>query len=275
MIESPLSSSTVPARPFVAESELCIHPSVLPDIADTSPSAELEPSAIPMVTPTEYFRVKRVVDFVFVMLLMSVAIPIILLVAMLVLLCDGRPVFYRQVRVGKRGRLFRILKFRTMRRHAERDTGAVWSSPTDPRVSKLGRWLRCSHLDELPQLFNVLAGDMSLVGPRPERPEFVETLAAEVPNYMQRTQVAPGITGIAQLTLGYDESIVGIPDKVACDLQYIRTASFRKDVQLLLSTLPYVIGQIYFKLGAKRQYDVQESSEQPQDGVVTLTRNIA
>ena len=157
MTESPLTNSTTSAASLVADSNFCIHPPRRP-IAVASPTAIAESQEESLATPTKYFRANRMVDLVIAALLTLVAIPIIAIVAVLVLVCDGRPIFFRQVRVGKDGGLFRILKFRTMRHHAEQDTGAVWSSPTDPRVSRLGRWLRCSHLDEIPQFINVLAG---------------------------------------------------------------------------------------------------------------------
>lgn len=183
---------------------------------------------------------------------MLLAAPLMALVAVMVLVLDGRPIFYRQVRVGKRGKLFRILKFRTMRPHAEQETGAVWSCPGDPRVSRLGSWLRSSHLDELPQLINVLAGDMSLVGPRPERPEFMGALAAEEPRYTQRLLVKPGITGMAQLQLGYDETIVKIGMKVDHDLQYVESATLAMDMKLVLSTVPHVALELLSRITEKQ-----------------------
>ena len=202
--------------------------------------------------PASYFRIKSAVDRSITAVLMLCALPLMFIVAVAILLCDGRPVFFRQVRVGKNGRLFRIWKFRTMQRDAEQRTGAVWSSVTDPRVTRLGRWLRCSHLDELPQFLNVLVGDMNLVGPRPERPEFVLQLANELPDYLKRTQVRPGITGQAQLRLGYDQSVADIPRKVDCDLQYIRTASLQRDFALLASTLPHIARQLYHRWASDR-----------------------
>ena len=120
----------------------------------------------------------------------------------------------------------------------------------DPRITPLGRWLRCSHLDELPQFFNILAGEMNLVGPRPERPEFVHELSRKLPDYMQRTVVRPGITGLAQLRLGYDHSVADVQKKVKLDLQYIRSASLTQDVRLLAHTLPYVAKQLLRKWSA-------------------------
>jgi lipopolysaccharide/colanic/teichoic acid biosynthesis glycosyltransferase len=207
-----------------------------PDAADPAPPA---PSRC-----ARYFAVKSVVDPVLTALLMLVALPLMAVVSLAIILCDGRPVFYRQTRVGKNGRVFRIWKFRTMCRHAESVTGAVWSSDCDPRVTALGRWLRCSHLDELPQFFNVLAGDMNLIGPRPERPEFVRELLAELPRYADRLGVRPGITGLAQLRFGYDQSLADVRRKTLLDSRYVRTASLLLDMQILLFTIPYVARQV-------------------------------
>lgn len=204
------------------------------------------------VTETPYFRIKPAFDRAVAAVLAVIALPVIAAVALAALLCQGRPVFYRQSRVGKNGRLFLIWKFRTMRREAERQTGPVWSCDQDQRITWLGRWLRLSHIDELPQIMNVLAGEMSLVGPRPERPEFVNQLALELPNYMQRLQVPPGITGLAQLTLGYDRCIADVRHKLELDLQYIRTATLGRDVLLLLRTLPCVLDQLWQHRRARR-----------------------
>jgi lipopolysaccharide/colanic/teichoic acid biosynthesis glycosyltransferase len=187
-----------------------------------------------------YFVFKPVVDRVITAGLMVFALPLMAVVGLTVLALDGRPVFYRQTRVGKNGRHFRIWKFRTMRPDAEKNTGAVWSSAGDPRITTLGRWLRSSHLDELPQFINVLAGEMNLIGPRPERPEFVNELARELPTYMERIRVAPGITGLAQIRNGYDQCFADVRRKVAVDLEYIRTASLAQDLTLLAETSVYI-----------------------------------
>jgi lipopolysaccharide/colanic/teichoic acid biosynthesis glycosyltransferase len=223
----------------------------------------LETSADTDAIRSSYFGKKRYLDRLFTAILMTMALPIMAIVSMAVLICDGRPIMFRQVRVGKDGRVFRIFKFRTMRRDAEARTGAVWSSATDTRVTRLGRWLRCSHLDELPQFFNVLCGDMNLIGPRPERPEFVETLAKEVPGYLQRNQVRPGITGLAQLKLGYDESIAGVPRKLACDMDYIRKASLSTDIGLLCRTIPHIVVQLWARLQVRFSLNRQVPDRYP------------
>ncbi|KAA1261548.1 putative undecaprenyl-phosphate N-acetylgalactosaminyl 1-phosphate transferase [Rubripirellula obstinata] len=203
--------------------------------------------------PASYFRVKTWVDRLITAGLLLVATPLMIIVAIAVLVLDGRPIFFRQVRVGKGGDLFQIWKFRTMQRDAEASTGAVWSSAGDTRVTALGHWLRQTHLDELPQFLNVLTGDMNLIGPRPERPEFVKRLSAEIPSYDLRSQVRPGITGLAQLRLGYDESIAGVPKKVQCDLEYISGTSFVRDFGLLAKTVPHITLQLVKSRLAKIQ----------------------
>ncbi|TWU60727.1 putative undecaprenyl-phosphate N-acetylgalactosaminyl 1-phosphate transferase [Rubripirellula tenax] len=226
------------------------------------------------VQPADYFRVKTLVDRFITVGLMLVAVPLMSIVAVAVLLLDGRPIFYRQVRVGKDGNLFKIWKFRTMRHNAEEFSGAVWSSADDPRVTALGRWLRRTHIDELPQFLNVLAGNMNLVGPRPERPEFVERLSQEVPGYHHRIQVHPGITGLAQLRLGYDESLAGVPKKLDYDLEYIRRTNFVGDLSLISKTLTYITRQLFCTFLATVVGPKVRTWKEPdcEDPVSTMTR---
>jgi lipopolysaccharide/colanic/teichoic acid biosynthesis glycosyltransferase len=236
---------------------------IIPEPVADTPTIETPRFERPLPLPTEskihcvacskYFTVKSSLDRLVALLIAVVAIPFMAVIALVVLLVDGRPIFYRQTRVGKHGKNFRIWKFRTMNQNAEAATGAVWSSgDRDPRVTPLGRWLRCSHLDELPQLFNVLRGEMDLIGPRPERPEFVLELSRELPHYLQRLAVRPGISGLAQLRLGYDHSLAHVQQKVEMDLEYIATATFGLDLQLMLSTVPYVFRQVWGKVGAEK-----------------------
>lgn len=216
-----------------------------------------EPAAQSNVVSVEtsaYFAIKQTIDWVLTAGLLMLALPLLGVVSLAVLVFDGRPVFYRQTRVGKEGRKFRIWKFRTMVPDAEYNTGAVWSSIGDPRVTRLGHWLRCSHLDELPQLLNVLCGDMNLIGPRPERPEFVSELAGELPSYLERLRVRPGITGLAQLRLGYDQSVDQVRKKVQLDIQYIQTASLYGDSKLALGTIPYVFNNLRENLQGAAKY---------------------
>jgi exopolysaccharide biosynthesis polyprenyl glycosylphosphotransferase len=169
--------------------------------------------------------------------------PLMLLIAAAVKLTSPGPVFYRQTRVGWRGRNFTLYKFRSMRADAEAATGAVWATKDDPRVTPVGRWLRRLRLDELPQFFNVLRGEMSLVGPRPERPEFVASLAQQIPYYRQRLAVRPGITGWAQINHEYGDSVEDAARKLEYDLYYIKNLSPALDAYIILQTLKTVLLQ--------------------------------
>ena len=162
--------------------------------------------------------------------------PILLLVALAVKLTSAGPVLFRQTRVGMNGIPFTVFKFRSMVADAEAKTGAVWASRSDPRVTKLGRVLRKTRLDELPQLLNVLRGDMSIVGPRPERPEFVETLSEIIPFYRQRHYVRPGITGWAQINYKYGETVQDAIMKLEYDLYYIKNVSLSLDAYVMFHT---------------------------------------
>jgi lipopolysaccharide/colanic/teichoic acid biosynthesis glycosyltransferase len=170
------------------------------------------------------------------------ASPLILIAAILVKLTSRGPVFYAQVRAGKNGHPFRIYKIRTMIHDCEKDSGPRWSSPGDPRVTAIGRILRRTHLDELPQLWNVLRGDMSLVGPRPERPEFIPLLEQAIPAYRSRLRLRPGITGLAQVQLPPDTDLDSVRRKLACDLYYVQRLSFWLDFRILLLTSFNLLG---------------------------------
>jgi sugar transferase (PEP-CTERM system associated) len=167
---------------------------------------------------------------------LAVVSPIMLLVAIAVRLSSPGPVLFRQTRVGMRGKPFTIFKFRSMVVDAEARTGAVWASKNDPRVTAVGAYLRKMRLDELPQLFNVLRGEMSIVGPRPERPEFVQTLSELIPFYGHRHSVKPGITGWAQINYKYGESIEDAMIKLEYDLYYIKNLSLSLDFYTMLHT---------------------------------------
>lgn len=150
-------------------------------------------------------------------------------------------------RVGERrqrdlyGRPFTVYKFRTMRVDAEKQSGAVWAQKNDPRVTRMGRILRFIHMDEIPQFFNVLCGEMSLVGPRPERPQIMQTLIEDIPRFPERLQVKPGITGIAQIYCGYDATIDDAREKLRYDLMYVKNSTFKYDVQIMLKTLWMIV----------------------------------
>lgn len=162
-------------------------------------------------------------------------------VAAAIMIDSGSPVFYQQIRVGRAGRRFRVVKFRTMRTDAEAN-GPQWSPAGDPRITRVGRVLRRMHLDELPQLLAVIRGDMSMVGPRPERPEFVEMLEREVPLYRARLTVTPGLTGWAQVSHEYADSIDDATGKLEYDLYYVRHRGVWFDIEILISTVGRMLG---------------------------------
>lgn len=185
---------------------------------------------------SKYCQMKDVFDRSVAFFLLLFAAPVILVLVAIVKLTSKGPGFYSQVRVGKDGKLFRIYKIRSMRVDAESQTGAVWAARKDPRITRFGNFLRASHLDELPQLFNVLRGDMALVGPRPERPEFVKILDSEIDAYSHRLLVKPGVTGLAQLNLPSDIDLNDVRRKLALDFEYIENASFSFDIRLIIGT---------------------------------------
>jgi lipopolysaccharide/colanic/teichoic acid biosynthesis glycosyltransferase len=187
-------------------------------------------------------RVKVVADFTLAASLMLVALPVMLFCMGLVRLTSRGSAIYTQTRVGKGGRLFTLYKIRTMYFDCESQTGPRWSPPGDPRITALGRVLRKLHLDELPQLWNVLKGDMSLIGPRPERPEIVTRLKESVTGYDRRHAVKPGITGFAQIHLPPDTCIRSVKNKLVFDLFYIRHRSAAIEVFILLATSLKLLG---------------------------------
>ncbi len=212
---------------------------------------------------------KRTLDIVGAAVGLAICAPLWIMIPLAVKLDSKGSVLYSQVRVGRNrrrrnrrgvlidglerrindnrrkqnshGRLFRIVKFRTMRNDAERGSGPVWATHDDPRVTRVGRMLRKTRIDEIPQLLNVLVGDMSLVGPRPERPYFVQRLNCTVENYQNRFAVRPGITGLAQVEHKYDESLDDVNFKVKYDLNYIRNWNLAKDIKILLKTVVVVL----------------------------------
>jgi sugar transferase (PEP-CTERM system associated) len=185
----------------------------------------------------------RIFDLIGAAVLLLVSLPLMLLVAIAIAVDDGAPVIYRQRRVGLQGKEFTLYKFRSMRRDAESGGNAVWAQSDDARVTRLGKWLRKTRLDELPQLVNVLRGDMSFVGPRPERPEFVASLAQGIPYYQERHYVKPGITGWAQLCYPYGASEKDALQKLEFDLYYVKNRSLTFNLIILLQTLEVVLWQ--------------------------------
>jgi len=184
---------------------------------------------------------KRTLDLVVAALGLIVLSPIMAMVALAIRITSPGPAVYQQQRVGKDGRLFTIYKFRSMRVDAEALTGAVWSRVGDPRVTPIGRFVRRTRLDELPQLWNVLRGHMSFVGPRPERPEFVDDLATQIPFYGQRHAVRPGVTGWAQVRHSYGNTVEDSLEKLQYDLFYIKHLSIAFDLFVILETMKTVI----------------------------------
>jgi exopolysaccharide biosynthesis polyprenyl glycosylphosphotransferase len=188
-----------------------------------------------------YMGVKRAWDFGMALFALALTAPLIPLIALAIKLDSPGPAFFKQMRVGKGGKVFKIVKFRTMRHNAEANTGAVWATNRDPRITRIGRFLRKSRLDEIPQLWNVVVGDMSFVGPRPERPEFDEELEREIPFYRARRAVRPGLTGWAQVSHGYGNTMLDALRKVEYDLYYIKNESLYLDLMILLRTVAVVL----------------------------------
>lgn len=194
---------------------------------------------------------KLVIDKIFAILGLTITACLLPFIALAIKLDSPGPIFYKQIRVGRLERnytkLMVIYKFRSMVLNAEANTGESWAQKNDPRITRIGKWLRCTRLDELPQLYNVLRGDMSFIGPRPERPAFVKKLITAIPFYEERIYgVTPGITGLAQVNLGYDESIESVRQKVAYDHAYALILCkpwqwFLTDCCILLNSIKIVI----------------------------------
>ena len=185
--------------------------------------------------------IKRSFDIVVSLVLLSLSWWIMLLAALAVLSEDGGPVLFRQERVGRNGRIFQVLKFRSMRTDAEKDGVARWAQANDARITAVGRFIRKTRIDELPQLLNVLRGEMSLVGPRPERPSFVEQLTNQIPFYAVRHSVKPGLTGWAQVRFSYGASLADARRKLQFDLYYVKNHSLVLDIQIILETVRVVL----------------------------------
>ena len=184
---------------------------------------------------------KRASDVLLSLTGILVSLPLLPFIVLAIKLDSPGPILFSQNRVGEGDRLFSIYKFRTMRQDAESKTGAVWSQVNDPRITRIGNFLRKSRLDEIPQLFNILKGDMSLVGPRPERPEFVATLKEHIPYYSERHYVKPGLTGWAQVSYPYGASVEDAIEKLRYDLYYIKNISLLLDMRIILRTVGVVL----------------------------------
>lgn len=215
----------------------------------------------PAIPRSRSEQLARALNFSLALVALLLLAPVLVLIAVAVKLTSRGPIFYSQTRVGldrrwsrapgeapdrRRGHdlggdVFTIYKFRTMCVNAEHLSGAVWAAKEDPRVTPVGRFLRQYRLDELPQLFNVLAGDMNVVGPRPERPSIFAQMRRTIPQYEYRQRVKPGITGLAQVNQEYDQSLDDVRNKLHFDLQYLRRQGFWEDVRIMLKTVPVVL----------------------------------
>lgn len=248
-VELILALSQLPRKKIAGVISLCqdlpVNLKIVPDMYDIVlgqartnqiygfPLIEIQPH---LMSPWEQ-RVKRLLDIIISLIALVALLPVFILTALLIQLNSSGPVFFRQKRVGRNGKIFSLYKFRTMIKDAEKMTGPVWAEERDPRVTFVGKILRRMRIDEFPQLINVLNGDMSLVGPRPERPYFVDRLRRQMPFYTRRLKVKPGITGWAQVKAGYDTSIEDVKKKLEYDLFYIENISLRMDLKIILTTL--------------------------------------
>ncbi len=197
------------------------------------PLVEISPEPMPLWEKT----IKRALDIFVSLVVLLITFPFLIFIGLAVRLTSPGPAIYRQKRVGRNGKMFTIYKFRTMYDNAEKHSGPTWAKKDDPRVTRIGYWLRKLRVDEVPQLINVLKGDMSLVGPRPERPHFVEQFSRQIPLYTRRLRVRPGITGWAQVKWKYDTSLDDVKEKTKFDLFYIENASLRMDAKILINTM--------------------------------------
>ncbi|MEX2478471.1 MAG: sugar transferase [Gracilimonas sp.] len=201
------------------------------------PLIEISPEPMPFWEKTA----KRFLDIIVSIILLVVSLPLMIIVSIAVKVTSEGPVIYRQRRIGMNGKTFTILKFRTMYINAEEKTGPAMAEENDPRVTKIGYWLRKLRIDEIPQFLNVLKGDMSLVGPRPERPHFVKQFTEQIPLYTRRLRMRPGITGWAQVKWKYGGSLDTVREKTKYDLFYIENASLKMDTKILINTIITII----------------------------------
>jgi len=208
-------------------------------VEDINPSWLVQSSGF-LITPLVRVM-KRIIDIVLAGMLLSVMLPFYIPVVLVIKLTSPGPVFYFQKRVGTHGKCFTIYKFRSMTVDAEKNTGAAWAKENDPRVTSFGAFMRKTRIDELPQLINVLKGDMSFIGPRPERPEFVDEIQKITPYYKERHAVKPGITGWAQVMYPYGASIGDAVEKLRYDLYYINNLSFALEFLIVLETVKVVL----------------------------------
>lgn len=227
-----------------------VAPPATPPVAEAAVRQEIRPRH------RWYPPVKAALDFALALVLLVLTLPFIVIGGLLTKLTSPGPMFYSQTRLGKNGRVFKVIKLRTMIHNAEAKTGPVWTQTNDPRITKIGRILRKTHIDEFPQLINVLLGQMSLIGPRPERPEIAVKLTWSIENYDERLRVRPGITGLAQLRLPPDSDLDSVRRKLACDLYYVRRVNPWLDLQLFLFT-GWLFAKTFLK-AAWRRIDIPD-----------------
>jgi lipopolysaccharide/colanic/teichoic acid biosynthesis glycosyltransferase len=232
-----------------------IKPAEMRKHSETAPLVmAVERQLTPAIECSWSARAKSILDFGLALVLLVLTAPITALAALAVKLTSRGPIFYCQTRTGHGGRPFTIVKLRTMKHNCESVSGACWSSKGDPRITWLGRLLRRTHVDELPQLWNVLRGEMSLVGPRPERPEFVVRLQQLFPDYVRRLVVRPGMSGLAQIQLPADTDVESVRRKLVYDLYYVDRHTLWLDVRIILSTigkvlhLPFAVSRVLLQL---------------------------
>jgi lipopolysaccharide/colanic/teichoic acid biosynthesis glycosyltransferase len=212
-----------------------------------------------------YVPVKTVVEYAVALVLLVLTAPLQIALAALAKLGSPGPALYHQTRLGRNGRQFLMHKIRTMPQNAEVDTGPVWASHNHTRVTRIGQFFRDTHLDELPQLWNVLRGEMSLVGPRPERPELAARLQRAIPHYTERLVMRPGITGLAQVQLPADRDVEDVRHKLAYDLYYVRRCGPLLDLRIVLATFCHVLGLCFDRTG---KLLVRSSSDAIEGGIV-------
>ena len=186
--------------------------------------------------------IKTILDRSIAVVLLVLMAPVLLIGLFLVKLTSRGPAVYKQERLGLRGKPFTLYKIRSMRLDSESVSGPTWSLPGDPRITFIGTFLRLSHVDELPQLINVIQGDLSLVGPRPERPSIAKDIESEIPCFRSRLFVKPGLTGLAQVQQASDDSLMSVRRKLEYDLAYIRSMGLGLDLRILISTPLYILG---------------------------------
>ena len=230
-----------------------------PEIGDMDSTALVRDKS----SKTSYEAIKPWIDCALAVVMLLVSAPLIL-VSLLLVRCTSRgPSLYTQKRLGLAGKVFTIYKIRTMYQDSECHSGPRWCVPGDPRVTPVGRFLRRCHLDELPQLINILKGDMSLVGPRPERPEFLAQLERALPSYRQRLNVRPGLTGLAQVQQPPDEDLLSVRRKLNYDLCYVERMNLWLDVRLILATALKCVGVPFVGIGRIFRLPLPDSEQGP------------